>query len=128
MKRYAQAMGIWCLIIPLAILNGGLRENILNKMMGNIALPVSGIILSVCVFFIAYFFIPRIKQCKNRDYIFFGIMWFALTNLFDLLMYLNEGGGISDLAKSYDFTTGNLWILVVLSAAFAPMLVMKRKR
>lgn len=31
-KKYAQALGIWCLIIPLAILNGGLLEMVLVKL------------------------------------------------------------------------------------------------
>ena len=51
-KKYAQAVLIWILIIPLAILNGGLRENVLNKL-GDIALPLSGIILSLCILLVA---------------------------------------------------------------------------
>ena len=31
LNKYIQATGIWFLIIPLAIINGGLRENILIK-------------------------------------------------------------------------------------------------
>lgn len=68
MKKYIQAVGIWFLIIPLAILNGGLRENVLNKL-GSISLPLSGIILSICIFVIAYLLIPKIKNCKSKDYI-----------------------------------------------------------
>lgn len=47
MKKYIQILGIWFLIIPLAIINGGVREKILIKL-GNIALPLSGFILSSC--------------------------------------------------------------------------------
>ena len=48
MKRYLQAIGVWVCIIPIAILNGGLRENVLVKL-GQIAQPLSGIILSICI-------------------------------------------------------------------------------
>ena len=65
MKKYIQAVGIWFLIIPIAILNGGLRENVLNKL-GSISLPLSGIILSICVFVIAYLLIPKIKNCTSK--------------------------------------------------------------
>ena len=127
MKKYAQAILIWILIIPLAILNGGLRENVLNKL-GDIALPLSGIILSICIFVVAFVLIPKIKHCNKGDYLIFGLLWFILTNIFDLLMYLSEGGGFFDLLNSYNFLSGNLWILVVFTAFVAPMLVAKIKK
>ena len=70
MSKYIQAIGIWFLIIPLAIMNGGLRENILVKL-GDIALPLSGIILSICIFVVAYLLIPKIKNCKQTNYFTF---------------------------------------------------------
>lgn len=126
MKKYIQVIGIWFLIIPLAILNGGLRENILVNL-GDISLPLSGIILSVCIFIVAYLLIPKIKNCKQRDYIIFGIIWFVLTNLFDLFMYLSEGGSFKDLLNSYNFLNGNLWIIVVVTTFISPIMVSKLK-
>ena len=124
--KYIQAIGIWFLIIPLAIINGGLRENVLVKL-GDIALPLSGIILSVCIFIVAYLLIPRIKNCELKDYIIFGVIWFILTNLFDLFVYISEGGGIKQLLNSYNFLDGNLWILVVITTLVSPILVSKIK-
>ena len=121
MKKYLQAVAIWFLIIPIAILNGGLRENVLIKL-GTAALPLSGIILSLCIIVMAFLFIPKIKDCKKTDYIFIGIIWCCLTNLFDLSMFVMDGGGILDLIKQYYFWTGNLWIMVVLSTLSAPIL------
>lgn len=125
--KYLQAVFIWILIIPLAILNGGFRENILYKL-GDAALPLSGIILSVCIFAVAFLLIPKIKNCKKRDYFVFGLMWFLLTNVFDLLMYLSDGGGVADLLRSYNVLTGNLWVVVVLTTLFAPMIAAKIKK
>ena len=112
------------MIIPIAILNGGFREHVLVKL-GGLARPLSGIILSVCIFIVAYFLIPKIKNCVKRDYIFFGVMWFILTNLFDLSAYIKEGEGFAGLLQSYNIFTGNTWLLVVLTALFAPTIVMK---
>ena len=108
-------------------MNGGLRENILVKL-GDIALPLSGIILSICIFVVAYLLIPKIKNCKQTDYFIFGIIWFILTNLFDLFIYISEGGGIKDLLGSYNFLTGNLWILVVITTFISPIVVSKIKK
>ena len=123
MKKYLQAILIWILIIPIAILNGGLREYVLVKL-GNLALPLSGIILSLCIFVVAYLLVPKIKNCTKKDYIFFGVMWFILTNLFDLIAYINAGVGFAGLVQSYNILTGNTWLLVVLTALFSPVIVM----
>lgn len=125
--KYLKAIGIWILIIPIAILNGGFRENVLVKL-GDIANPISGIILSVCIFVIAYFLIPKIRNCKKIDYILFGIIWFLLTNLFDLSMFIKSGEGFAGLVKAYDITSGNFWSLVTLTTLISPFLVAKIKR
>ena len=124
MKKYLKAIGIWFLIIPIAILNGALRESVLNKL-GNISLPLSGIILSICIFLVAYLLIPKIKNCKRKDYIIFGIIWFILTNLFDLAMYISEGENFLALINSYNFMSGNLWILVCITSLISPIVVYK---
>lgn len=126
MNKYLKAIGIWFLIIPIAILNGALRESVLNKL-GNISLPLSGIILSICIFLVAYLLIPKIKNCKRKDYIIFGIIWFILTNLFDLLMYISEGENFLALINSYNFISGNLWILVCIISLISPIVVYKLK-
>lgn len=126
MKKYAYAFLIWVMIIPIAILNGGFREYVLVKL-GCLARPLSGIILSVCIFIVAYLLVPKIKDCVKKDYIFFGVMWFILTNLFDLSAYIKEGEGFAGLLQSYNIFTGNTWLLVVLTALFAPTIVIKIK-
>ncbi len=49
----------------------------------------------------------------------------SLLNLFDLVAYIRDGEGFIDLLKSYNILTGNTWLFVVLTALFAPMVVMK---
>jgi hypothetical protein len=126
-KRYLQAVGIWMIIIPIAILNGALRESVLIKL-GAIALPLSGIILSLCIFAVAYFLIPKRHSCDRKEYIAFGVIWFVLTNLFDLSFILIEGGNFTDLLEAYNFLDGNLWIIVVLTTLLSPIIVAKIKK
>ena len=126
MKKYTYAFLIWVIMIPIAILNGGFREYVLVKL-GGLARPLSGIILSVCIFLVAYLLVPKIKNCAKRDYFWFGVMWFILTNFFDLSAYIKEGTGFKGLLQSYNTFTGNTWLLVVLTALFAPTVVMRIK-
>ena len=93
MVKYPQAVLIWTLIIPLAVLNGGLREHVLAPAIGNAALPVSGLILSLCIAVAAFLLVPKIKNLRKKDGIVFGVLWFCLTNLFDLSMYISAGKG-----------------------------------
>ena len=128
--KYFKAFVAWLIILPIAILNGGFREYVLSEL-GIIAMPLSGIILSVCIFIIAYLLIPKIKNCNKLDYVIFGVMWGILTNLFDYIMIIKSGKGISQLISQYDFTNGNLWTLVVISTLTAPLcsyLIMSRKK
>lgn len=127
MKKYIQAVAIWCSILPLAILNGRLRENVLSRL-GTMALPLSGLILCACIFMMAFIFIPRIKKCTSLNYIVFGLIWFLLTNLFDLGMLVGQGEDARMLWKAYDWRTGNLWVLVVLTAAVSPYLAARLRR
>lgn len=124
MKKYIMAILIWIMIIPIAILNGGFREYVLVKL-GVWARPLSGVILSICIFVVAFFMIPKIRNCDKKDYLIIGGIWFVLTNMFDLIGYIIDGGGFVDLLQSYNILTGNTWLLVVLTALFAPVTVIK---
>ena len=54
---------IWLCFIPVAILNGGLREYALVKAISEKwALLISGITLSVCIFLITWLLLPRIDN------------------------------------------------------------------
>lgn len=127
MRKYVIAFLIWVMIIPIAILNGGFREYVLVNL-GVLARPLSGIILSACIFAVSWFLVPKIKNCEKRDYIIFGVMWFILTNLFDLTAYIKSGEGFSGLLRSYNILTGNTWLLVVLTALLSPMAVLKMRK
>lgn len=125
MKKYLKALGIWLLLTPLGILNGGLRIYITEPLFGNIALPLSGIILSIMIFIVSYLLIPKIGKCKTIEYIFIGVCWATLTNIFDLLVTIIENRPLSDFLKMYNITTGNLWILVIMTTLTSPVIVTK---
>lgn len=127
MKKYLKALGIWFLLTPLGILNGGFRIYVTEPLLGNIALPLSSIILSIMIFIVTYLLIPKLGKCKTIEYIIIGIGWAVLTNIFDLIITMIEKRPISDFFEMYNIATGNLWILVVLTTINAPLIVSKIK-
>ena len=107
---------VWLCFIPVAILNGGLREYVLTKILGEKwALPVSGIILSVCIFLITWLLLPRIiKALTFKDCWLIGICWGVLTIAFEFGVGLAGGNTASELLAAYNPLTGNLWLLVLI--------------
>ena len=115
---------IWLSFIPVAILNGGLREYVLLRTIGEKwALPVSGIILSVCIFLITWLLLPRITQIRTSKYCWLtGICWALLTIAFEFAAGLAGGSTVSELL-AYNPLTGNLWLLVLATTLLSPIIV-----
>lgn len=116
---------IWTCFIPAALLNGGLREHMLVKVLGEKwALPASGIILSVCIFLITWLLLPRtIKAFTSKDGWLIGIGWALLTILFEFAAGLAGGCTVSELLSAYNPLTGNLWLLVLATTLLSPIIV-----
>ena len=125
MMNILKSLIIWLCFIPVAILNGGLREYVLAKAIGEEwTLPVSGIILSVCIFLITWLLLPRmIKVFTSKDSWMIGISWALLTIVFEFAAGLAGGSTVSELLAAYNPLTGNLWLLVLATTLLSPIIV-----
>jgi len=120
---------IWLAIIPLAILNGGFREMVLNPLIGEkYGQPLSGVLLCLIVFILCWICIPRIGRGTAKTYWIIGLWWIILTILFETGFGLLIGDSFAELIRAYDITTGNLWLLVVIFAGTAPWLTAKARK
>lgn len=127
--KFVKAILIWLIIIPLAIVNGAIRNYVTEPLLGSsVALPLSGVILSVLIFVTAYLLIPKIGKSKPVVFILIGLLWFVLTNLFDLMMTVIGGNPVSDFFGMFDITTGNLWSIVVAVCLISPILTAKIRK
>ena len=120
-----KSLPVWLCFIPVAILNGGLREYVLAKAIGaEWALPVSGITLSVCIFLITWLLLPRmIKAFTSKEGWLIGIGWALLTIVFEFAAGLAGGSTVSELLAAYNPLTGNLWLLVLMITLLSPIIV-----
>jgi hypothetical protein len=115
-------------IIPFAFLNGGLRELVLNPLLGEkFSLPLSGFSLCLLIFALCWFCIPRIGRGTAKTYWTIGLWWMLLTVLFETGVILLEGDTLSEVVKAYDITTGNLWLMCVLFIGIVPWLTAKTR-
>ena len=112
------------MIIPVAILNGSIREKLLIPLLGErIALPFSGISLCILIFLISFAFIPKLGQGTEKTYWIIGGLWGGLAFLFETVLGLATGKTIEDLLSAYDLTTGNLWTIILLFTVIVPRLI-----
>ncbi|MCL2380512.1 MAG: hypothetical protein FWC64_02835 [Treponema sp.] len=124
-----KSMLIWLLIVPLAILNGGLREGILEPMIGSkYANPISGIILCILIFIVSFLFIPRLGKGEKGTYLKIGLLWVLATVVFETGLSFLMGIGLNEIINSYNITTGNLWLIVVIFIGIVPLLIAKIRR
>jgi hypothetical protein len=104
---------IWAAFIPLAIINGLLREKCLVPLFGlRLALPLSGISCALLFFLFTYFSLPRFGQLKIQQYQLIGFAWLGMTILFEFLFgRIMAHKPWRELLQAYNILTGNLWIL-----------------
>lgn len=127
LKIILKAITIWAVFIPIAILNGLLREKCLVPLLGQrLALPISGISCSMLFFLLAYITLPWLGPLKPGQYRLIGIAWLVMTVVFEFIFgRLMAHKSWGELLQAYDPTSGNLWLLVLLTIAVSPWLAAK---
>lgn len=120
-----KAIGIWCILVVCAVFNGLLRENILNPFWGeDIALPVSGLILSLIILAVTWLFIPFIGARQTMDYWLIGALWLGITLAFEFLLgHYVMGKSWKDILQVFNLFKGNLFLLTLLASTLAPWLM-----
>ena len=130
--RLLKSFIVWICFIPVAILNGGLREYVLVKFIGEeTALPVSGILLSVFIFLVTWLMLPRLvkaKGCGMKDCLAIGFCWALLTVAFESAAGIAGGSTVTEILAAYNPLTGNLWVLVLVTTMLSPVLLKVLRR
>ena len=121
-----KAFLVWFGILVLAIVNGILREAFLIPGLGETpGLILSGVLLSLFIFFMTYFTLPWIGKLKMNEYAYIGIGWLFLTLTFEFTFGLLQGKSWAELFDAYTFEGGNIWPIVLLVTTLSPYLSAK---
>ena len=121
---------IWFIIAFFAVLNGILRENILTPYLGKlIALPVSGITISLLIFTITYLFFDLFAKHRKPTYISIGFLWVSMTLIFEFIFgHYVIGKSWIELFQVFNLFEGNLFILALFTSFISPLLVSQIKK
>ena len=124
---YEAGFVAWLAMLVCAILNGLFREQLLQKVVGKAALPLSGFSGAVLFTFVAYTMFLRLEASYSaQEYLFLGLFWLCLTILFECAFgrwVLKKTW--RQIAGAYDIRTGNLWSLLLLYILALPYVVSK---
>ena len=122
-----KSLPTWLMIIPLAVLNGALRDFALRSLLGWYALPVSGVLLCGMILLLAWLRVPRFVRGGSRQLALAGVVWAVLAVIFECLLGIALNRHWVDLAAAYDVSSGNLWLLVVVCVGCAPWLAARMR-
>jgi len=122
---------VWLLFILLAIANGALRDLVLTPALGDtLGRAVSSLTLSLLILCLTLLLVDRLGVNTRAGYLVVGAFWLVLTLLFEVsFALLVMGHPMDELLKDYDIFRGRLWLIVLTTTLFAPLLASKiRKR
>jgi hypothetical protein len=126
----ARALAVWCLLLVLAVLNGGVRDTWLSPPLGDaIGRAVSSILLSLVILFATWLTIGWIGPTTAGQAMAVGALWVGLTLAFEFgVGHYGFGTSWDELFADYDLLRGRIWILVLLTTLVAPLLTFTRPR
>ena len=121
-----KSLAVWALIIPLSIVNGFVRNSVLEPFMGKYALPASGITLCAMIFALCWFLVPRLGEGNRKTYRIVGVLWVLLSVVFEYSVGIFLlGASWTELAAAYNPASGDLWLLVLVCIGIAPLFTAK---
>lgn len=127
-KVYPFALGVWFVIVVLAIINGIMRESLYNSLFNPlIARVVSSIVLIILILVIVYVSMTKSGMVfLSNETLWLGTFWLILTIIFEFLFgHFIMGNSWSFLLQDYNILKGHLWPLVLLTVFISPYIVGK---
>lgn len=123
---YVYAAVVWVVLLVLAIVNAGIREEVYQPRVGEQAGHVISTLLFVALIWaVVYGFLVLLKNVPPPPHLWgIGAAWTAATVTFEFLFGHYIGGhSWRRLFHDYNIFRGRIWVLVVLSIlAAAPVI------
>lgn len=122
-----RALIVWLGIAVLAVGNGGLREGVLKRLLGDrLAHVISTLLLGAVVLAVSFLSVPWIGPSTPSEAWLLGAGWLAATLAFEFLAghYL-FGNPWKKILHDYDVKRGRVWVLVPICTLMGPPLAFR---
>ncbi len=120
---FYRAMVVWILFVPVAFINGTLRELVYKPYTGElVAHQISTILACVAFFCLAYWLLATHVIALSKWKLFaIGFLWLVLTILFEFGLGRLTGAPTAKLLHDYNLTEGRIWMLLLLTVLLTPL-------
>ncbi len=127
--RLALYIAAWFGLMAVAIINGGLREALLEPALGP-HLARQGSTVSLLLLFTGCFLLlGRWRPVAGpREAWIIGTIWLAMTLILETVLGVIAGHSPGEILAAYNVLAGNLWPLVPLWVLVGPRLLCLRRR
>ncbi len=117
-----RALAVWCLLVVLAVLNGGVRDAWLSPRLGDpIGRGISTLTLCALILLATWATIGWIGPATRREVFGIGAMWLALTLAFEFgVGHYGFGKPWRELLADYNLARGRIWVAALIVTLFAP--------
>lgn len=115
----------WFLMIPIAVLNGTVREFVYGPRMSELAAHQLSTFIAMVLFAVYTWILGRIMPLAGAlQALQVGLMWLVLTVVFEFGMgRFISGHSWSRLFEDYNLLAGRVWVLIPMSVFVLPYLV-----
>jgi hypothetical protein len=121
-------IGAWFLLMILAIINAGMRNEIYKPFVGELAAHQISTVIFIFIILVATYLIFRFSNINLGDYEVFlmGFIWLAFTVVFEFVAgHYVFGNSWDKLFADYNILKGRIWSLVLITIFFAPYITNK---
>lgn len=125
-KIILRAVLTWVLFVPIAILNGILRNDVYQQYTGELlAHQISTVIGSLAFIALVYFSMGKLLAgLRKKELICIGVVWVVMTICFEFPFgHFVIGHSWQKLFHDYNILEGRVWILFLLVCACSPLIV-----
>ena len=119
-------VGLWGLMVVVAILNAGLREGVVTPALGDSAgRAIGAVILATAILAVSYLFLSNTSiDYSGRDLWAMGAVWLVLTVAFEFgFGHFVMGHSWDFLLEDYNIFKGRIWVIVLIADAVGPYLM-----
>ncbi len=123
MQHLKRTLGAWFLIIMAESVSGAFRRLVLAPRVGELTAHQIGVIVGCgIIFVVAWFFSGRVGNASRSRYLLSGLVWVALTVVFEIALGLSMGYSTECILSDYDLPRGGLMGIGLLFMLFAPLM------
>lgn len=116
----------WFLFIPIAIINGIVREKLYKQYVGDLtAHQISTVVAAAAFILLSYFMLKsEISDATIKDLFKIGLFWVLMTMFFEFWFgHFIDGVSWNKLFEDYNLFKGRLWGIFLLVIFLTPYIV-----